>query len=50
MSSPQPHNTSLFSPAMLAVLVAQFLSAAADNALLFAAIGLIKANGFPRLF
>ncbi len=46
-----PHNNrTLFSGAMLAVLTAQFLSAAADNALLFAAIGLIKANGFPDYF
>lgn len=45
------HNKSeLFSSAMLAVLTAQFLSAAADNALLFAAIGLIKSNGFPDYF
>ena len=50
MPSPPPNNASLFSPAMLAVLAAQFLSAAADNALLFAAIGLIKANGFPLYF
>lgn len=35
---------------MIAVLTAQFLSAAADNALLFAAIGLIKSNGFPAYF
>ena len=35
---------------MIAVLIAQFLSAAGDNALLFAAIGLIKANGFPVYF
>jgi len=49
---PPTHNpkTTLFSGAMLAVLTAQFLSAAADNALLFAAIGLIKANGFPDYF
>ena len=33
----------LFSPAMRAVLTAQFLSALADNALLFAAIALLKA-------
>ena len=49
---PPTHNpkSTLFSGAMLAVLTAQFLSAAADNALLFAAIGLIKANGFPDYF
>ena len=50
MSSPSLKNASLFSPAMIAVLAAQFLSAAGDNALLFAAIGLIKANGFPVYF
>lgn len=44
------NNTGLFSGAMIAVLTAQFLSAAADNALLFAAIGLIKSNGFPVYF
>ena len=47
---PNQPKTELFSSAMLAVLTAQFLSAAADNALLFAAIGLIKANGFPDYF
>jgi len=50
MPSPQSNKDPLFSSAMLAVLAAQFLSAAADNALLFAAIGLIKANGFPDYF
>ena len=50
MSSAPPHNNSLTSPGMVAVLIAQFLSAAGDNALLFAAIGLIKANGFPVYF
>ena len=50
MSSTPPHNNSLTSPGMVAVLIAQFLSAAGDNALLFAAIGLIKANGFPVYF
>ncbi len=44
------NNPGLFSGAMIAVLTAQFLSAAADNALLFAAIGLIKSNGFPAYF
>jgi LPLT family lysophospholipid transporter-like MFS transporter len=37
----------LFSRAMFAVLFSQFLSALADNALLFAAIALIKANNAP---
>lgn len=50
MSSLSNNNPKLLSGAMLAVLSAQFLSAAADNALLFAAIGLIKANGFPDYF
>ena len=50
MPSPQPNNHALFSPAMTAVLVAQFLSAAGDNALLFAAIALVKANGLPVYF
>ena len=50
MSTPDQNNPSLFSGGMIAVLTAQFLSAAADNALLFAAIGLIKANGFPDYF
>ena len=50
MPNPSGSNPKLFSGAMLAVLSAQFLSAAADNALLFAAIGLIKANGFPDYF
>ena len=40
----------VLSRAMLAVLAAQFFSAAADNALLFAAIGLIKAQHYPDYF
>lgn len=39
------HN--LFSRGMLAVLVAQFISALADNALLFAAIALLKSQAAP---
>ena len=35
-------NNSLFSRGMVAVLVAQFLSALADNALLFAAIAMLR--------
>jgi LPLT family lysophospholipid transporter-like MFS transporter len=50
MTASSNENTGLFSGAMIAVLTAQFLSAAADNALLFAAIGLIKANSFPAYF
>lgn len=38
---------SLFSRGMLAVLVAQFISALADNALLFAAIALLKSQAAP---
>lgn len=37
----------LFSAGMLAVLVAQFLSALADNAMLFAAIAALRAQGSP---
>src|SRR5262249_55310587 len=43
-----PGNGSLLSRGMLAVMVAQFLSAAADNALLFGAIALLKAQAFPE--
>ncbi|MFJ5446670.1 lysophospholipid transporter LplT [Methylobacillus methanolivorans] len=39
--------TSLLSRGMLAVMTAQFLSALADNALLFAAIALLKAGSAP---
>jgi LPLT family lysophospholipid transporter-like MFS transporter len=38
----------LFSRGMLALLVAQFISALADNALLFAAIALLKAMAAPN--
>lgn len=40
-------NNNLFSRGMIAVLVAQFLSALADNALLFAAIALLQAHAAP---
>ncbi len=40
------HNN-LLSRGMVAVLIAQFLSALADNALLFAAIAMLKANAAP---
>ena len=43
-NSPMP---SLASKGMIAVLIAQFLSALADNALLFAAIALLKSNSAP---
>lgn len=39
--------SSLFSRGMVAVLIAQFISALADNALLFAAIALLKSNQAP---
>lgn len=45
-TSPIPH-TSLLSRGMMAIMLAQFLSALADNALLFAAIALIKAGSAP---
>jgi LPLT family lysophospholipid transporter-like MFS transporter len=40
-------NNNLLSRGMFAVLVAQFLSALADNALLFAAIAMLKATAAP---
>lgn len=46
-TSQAPTTVRLLSRAMLAVLVAQFLSALADNALLFAAIALLKAQAAP---
>lgn len=42
-----PNDSSLFSRGMIAVLVAQFLSALADNALLFAAIAMLQAHAAP---
>ena len=39
----------LLSPGMLAVLVAQFLSALADNAILIAAIAIVKSQGMANL-
>ena len=39
----------LLSPGMMAVLIAQFLSALADNAILIAAIAIVKAQGLPNL-
>ena len=38
---------SLFSRGMMAVIVAQFLSAMADNALLFGALALLRADHYP---
>lgn len=40
-------NNNLFSRGMVAVLIAQFLSALADNALLFAAIAMLKMHSAP---
>lgn len=39
----------LLSPAMMSVLTAQFLSALADNAILIAAIAIVKSQGLPHL-
>lgn len=41
------NGSALYSRAMLAVLVAQFLSALADNALLFGALALLRIDNFP---
>lgn len=40
---------SLLSPGMMAVLVAQFFSALADNAILIVAIAIVKSQGLPNL-
>ncbi len=40
-------NASLWSRGMIAVLTAQFLSALADNALLFGALALLKLDHYP---
>ncbi|EOU1337498.1 lysophospholipid transporter LplT [Cronobacter malonaticus] len=47
---PDPHNPngSLFSRGMMAVIVAQFLSAFGDNALLFATLALLKQQFYPE--
>ena len=47
MTQSPPAQGSLFSRGMIAVLVAQFISALADNALLFAAIALLKSQTAP---
>ena len=41
------HSQGLFSRGMLAVVAAQFLSAMADNALLFAALALLRLDRYP---
>lgn len=50
MMTTHPNTTSdqLFSRGMIAVLIAQFISALADNALLFAAIALLKSQLAPN--
>ncbi|EAV3405296.1 lysophospholipid transporter LplT [Salmonella enterica] len=47
MSESVRTNTSIWSKGMLAVIVAQFLSAFGDNALLFATLALLKAQFYP---
>lgn len=47
MSESVHTNTSLWSKGMKAVIVAQFLSAFGDNALLFATLALLKAQFYP---
>ena len=47
MTTLQRDGASLWTRAMIAVLIAQFLSAMADNALLFAALALLKSKHFP---
>lgn len=48
MTHPALHDGTLFSRGMVSVLAAQFLSALADNALLFAAIALLKSQHAPE--
>ncbi|ECJ3545034.1 lysophospholipid transporter LplT [Salmonella enterica subsp. enterica serovar Typhimurium] len=47
MSESVRTNTSIWSKGMLSVIVAQFLSAFGDNALLFATLALLKARFYP---
>jgi len=47
MTSHTTHTSKLLSKGMVAVLIAQFISALADNALLFAAIALLKSQAAP---
>lgn len=49
MSERKSLDMPLLSPGMMAVLVAQFLSALADNAILIAAIAIVKSQGLPNL-
>lgn len=48
MTDPAHKNGTLYSRGMVSVLAAQFLSALADNALLFAAIALLKSQNAPE--
>ncbi|EAS2761906.1 lysophospholipid transporter LplT [Salmonella enterica] len=48
MSESVRTNTSIWSKGMLSVIVAQFLSAFGDNALLFATLALLKAQFYPE--
>ncbi len=49
MSQTKSSEMPLLSLGMMAVLVAQFFSALADNAILIAAIAIVKAQGLPNL-
>lgn len=49
MNAPQTEDRSLLSLGMLAVMVAQFCSALADNAVLIVAIAIVKAQGAAQL-
>jgi LPLT family lysophospholipid transporter-like MFS transporter len=46
-SAPVSESSSLWSRGMIAVLIAQFLSAMADNALLFGALALLRLDRYP---
>jgi LPLT family lysophospholipid transporter-like MFS transporter len=49
MDTKSSQDNSLFSRGLLAVLIAQFLSALADNAILIAAIAIVKSQGLANL-
>ena len=49
MSQSKSLEMPLLSLGMMAVLVAQFLSALADNAILIVAIAIVKSKGLPNL-
>jgi MFS family permease len=48
MSSMENRSAALWTRGMIAVLIAQFLSAMADNALLFGALALLKSEHYPN--